>query len=126
MATKTLDQDGSFRVLTGGENVTPNVGVALQFTVTGTNSFVLGRNTAPPGSAVTLMDIPYTAADGETIAAGVAMTTSQLVYLRAEDAATDVYVTLAWTSGSVVVNSYPIGLNRTNIDAPGSPFSQPT
>lgn len=126
MATQTLSSDGDFRLLHGGENVTPNVGVALQFTVTGTNSFVLGRNTAPPGSAVSLAEIPYTAADGETIAAGVALTTSQLVYLRAEDAATDVYATLAWTNGSVVVNSYPIGVNVTNVEAAGVPFSQPT
>lgn len=115
--------DGTYRLNVGGANVDPDGGLALQFTVAGTNSLVLKANVAPPGAAQDLQGIEYTSDDGETIAADTAITASGIVYVTPAHAALDLYADLNWTSGSVLARAYPGTVDRFVVALPGSKFS---
>src|SRR5262245_61419054 len=101
--TFTFVEDGNF-LINQFPGVTGPDGIQLLFTVTGTNSGVLAVNTAPPGSALSLTNIPYLKGSLVEQAAGTAITASGLVYVSANQAARgDLYLVLNWTSGSTVV-----------------------
>ncbi len=103
-AIQTLDADGDFLLNTGSQNVGPD-GVQFAFTVTGTNSLVLKKNTAPPGAAVNLVSVAFVDGGLTARAADTAITATGIAYVSAADAALDLYATLNWTSGAVVVRT---------------------
>ena len=119
MPSFTMTADGNYLL-----NATPGVssedGLALSFTITGTNSGVLAVNTAPPGAALSLSDVAYL--NGSLIAqsAGTAITATGLAYVSAETASRgDLYLVLNWTSGTVVVTVAPSSLGGSGSGAPG-------
>lgn len=110
----TLDATATTLVNTGGTNIGPD-GVCFQFTVTGTNSVVLKKNTAPPGAAASYTNVAYV--DGSLVAqaAGTAITATGIAYVSAADAALDLYATNTWTSGAAVLH-----VSAANIGGSGS------
>lgn len=115
MQTFTLSSTGVYRLNVAPDNVGPD-GVRFQFTIDGTTSGVLAKNTAPPGSAVSLTNVAYLNASLVVQAAGTAVTASGLAYITAADAALDLYLTLTHTSGTVVVN-----VDKANIGGGSAP-----
>lgn len=120
MSTQTLTADGNFLL-----NATPGEasadGLALSFTITGTNSGVLAVNTAPPGAAVSLSDVAYLNGSLAAQSAGTAITATGLAYVSAETAARgDLYLVLNWTSGTVVVNVAPSSLGNSGTSPGGT------
>jgi hypothetical protein len=105
-ARQTLTESGVYLLNTGGQNATA-AGLALLLTEDGTQSIVLAVNTAPPGAAVSLTNIPYLTDTLAPIAGGTAITSSRLIYVAAQYAALDLYGTLTATSGSLVVQVSP-------------------
>ena len=101
---QTLASDDTFLLNTAPGNNGPD-GLVFSITVTGTNSLVLYKNTAPPGSAVSLTSIPYMNASLALQSAGTAITATGLAYVTQENAGFDLYGTLNWTSGSVVIGA---------------------
>lgn len=98
----TYTEDGNF-LLNAAPGLSGPDGIALLFTITGTTSGVLAVNTAPPGAAVALTNIPYLNGSLVEQSAGTAITASGLAYVSAAYAALDLYLVLNWTSGATVV-----------------------
>ena len=120
MATQTCTADGNFLLnATPGESSAD--GLALTFTITGTNSGVLAVNTAPPGAAVSLANVAYLNGALAPQSAGTAITASGLAYVSAETASRgDLYLVLNWTSGTVVVNVAPSSLGNSGASPGGT------
>ena len=102
----TITSTSTVRLNVGGTDIGPD-GLVVKFTVTGTNSLVLKKNTAPPGSAPSYTDVPYLNALLVAQVAGTAITASGLAYVSAADAALDLFATNTFTSGEVVVFTSP-------------------
>ena len=102
LQTHYFTSDGDFRINTGGQGVGPD-GLVVSFVITGTNSVVLKKNTAPPGSAVSLTSIGYLDDALAAVVADTAITATGTVYVSREDAGFDLYAVLNWTSGDVLV-----------------------
>ena len=97
----------------GGANTGPD-GLQLIFTITGTNSLVLKKNTAPPGAAQSLSNIAYVNGSLAAQSAGTAITASGIAYITPENAGFDIYATNTWTSGLVVVRAIPSSLGASS------------
>ena len=97
----------------GGSNSGPD-GLQIIFTITGTNSLVLKKNTAPPGAAQSLSNIPYVNKSLAAQSAGTAVTASGIAYITPENAGFDIYATNTWTSGAVVVRATPSNLGASS------------
>ena len=110
---QTLDSTGTFLLNTGPGQSGPD-GLQLIFTVTGTNSLVLKKNTAPPGSAQSLSNIAYVNGSLAAQSAGTAVTASGIAYITPENAGFDIYATNTWTSGAVVVRATPSNLGASS------------
>lgn len=106
---QTINTTGATLLNVGGANVSPD-GLALMLTVTGTNSLVLSRNTAPPGAAVSLSNVAYLNGSLVAQSAGTAITASGVVYISADLAGADIWGTNTWTSGAVVVFAGPAAI----------------
>jgi hypothetical protein len=104
--SQTINLTGAYLINTGGVNVGPN-GVQFSFDEVGTVSIVLSKNTAPPGSAVSLTDVAFVDGSGVAQAAGTAIEADGSARVSANDAGYDLWATVTVTSGYVIVRSAP-------------------
>ncbi len=118
----TLDADAATLLNPGAANVGPD-GVCFTFTITGTNSLVLSKNTAPPGSTPVLVDVAYLNGSLALQSAGTAITATGLAYVSPDDAALDLWATLNWTSGAVVSFASAANLGAGGGGGSGGPVS---
>lgn len=118
----TLDADAATLLNPAAANVGPD-GVCFTFTITGTNSLVLSKNTAPPGATPVLVDVAYLNGSLALQSAGTAITATGLAYVSPDDAALDLWATLNWTSGAVVSFASAANLGAGGGGGSGGPVS---
>jgi hypothetical protein len=113
--SQTIDTTGAVRINTGGSGIGPS-GILFTFNEVGTISLVLSKNTAPPGSAVSLQNIGYVDGNGTVQAAGTAISADGTARVSADDASLDIWATTTVTSGYVVVSQTPANTNVPSLN----------